>query len=132
MVNFSFYPDKGILISIYYNSILLEDVNKLNDYWEEIINETDKQIVSISVFQFAKVKDRDVNKQFAIDMEKNYKRIEKVIVIGLNPFMKILYRLYISLVGKLVPHELGNSLEELCLEYDIPVPRKYLELNGSL
>lgn len=128
MVNSTNYPDKRLIINIFYGSLVHEDVDSIDSNFRKMCTETNGQIISISLLKYAKVVDRTITKKLSENSKKHCKRIEKVILVGFTPFMKIMYKAYEKITGEPMPHILADSIEELCSEYCVPVPEKYLEL----
>ena len=128
MVDSTLFPDKRLIINIFYGPMLHEDVDAIDKNFTMFSSELSGQIISINSLQFAKIVDRSINKRLSENTKKHCKRIEKVYLVGFTPFMKIMYRIYKKITGEPMPHILVDSIEELCLEFNVSVPKKYKEL----
>ena len=128
MVDSTNYPEKRLIINIFHGSMLHEDVDSIDRNFTKFSSEVSEQIISINSLQFAKIVDRSISKRLSENTKKHCNRIEKVYLVGFTPFMKIMYRMYKKITGEPMPHILADSIEELCSEFNIAVPKKYIEL----
>jgi hypothetical protein len=125
MIYTKFYKNEKIIIVSYVGGIDAEDIEEYEEFIHDTFLGSDPKhkLTLLSDMTRGKVTDRSITKRLG-DLTQTYKSQTKAIyIIGLTPFMKILYKTYLVLSGAASIHKVTNeTLKELCKKYRIEAP----------
>lgn len=116
------YEEHFAYTVIYNGPVQLNDYLDLVRKAEAILHNLPegKKMTNITNLSNGKVVNKEVVKAMADFTKRNAKYFNKIHIVGMSAFMKVLYKTFLTLVGKNdVTVVEARSFEEVCSEYKI-------------
>ena len=122
MIEMTHYETENIYTVVYNGPVTLEDYENLVKKAEKLLSALadGKKMTNITNLSNGKVVNKDVVKAMADFTKRNTPYFNKIHIVGMSAFMKILYRTFLVLLGKnnvTIVEE--RTFEDVCTEYKI-------------
>lgn len=122
MIELKHYKEKYLYTVTYRGPVNLDEYKDLIQKAEAMLFDlpANKKMVNITNLKHGKVVNKDVVFAMAEFTKRNSASFEKIHIVGMSAFMKILYRSFLVLVGKDNPTVVEErSFEDVCASYGI-------------
>jgi hypothetical protein len=124
LIELKHYEEKNLYTVVYKGPVNLDEYKDLILKAEALLSNlpTGKKMVNITNLKNGKVVNKDVVLAMADFTKRNAASFEKIHIVGMSAFMKILYRTFLAIVGKDNPTVVEErNFEDVCASYGVDV-----------